>query len=106
MQQVIAARAGVEQPFGRRVAADEEGRDRGAQFTAQVLDGLDACLPIVQSIIRNDEVRLLSLQYQFRKRLFPRLGGDDLAAPASEDSAHALEHERIVIDHDDEFASC
>src|SRR6266540_2644600 len=104
VQQRVAVRFGLLQRFRIGVAAHQEGRYRSRQRTAQLRDRLDAGFPVAQMIVRNDHVGRLTVFGEAGKRGAVGPPGDDTTAPASEQSAHSLEHERIIVDHDDEFA--
>ncbi len=102
VHQLVTARARLAQPLRPGVAADEESRNCSAQRAAQALDGLDAGPPVCQSVIGNDQIGLPALLGQLRERGSARCAGHDTTAPALQDSSHAVENKRVVVDHHDQ----
>ena len=85
------------------IAADEKSRNWRRQFAAQPFDGFDAGPAIGQVIIRDDQVRQIVLLGRRLECLTVAVRGDNPATPFAENPAHALKHQRIVVDHQDEL---
>ncbi len=104
VQQVMAARLCLSQPLRRDVAADEKCRDRSVERrdAAAVM----ASMPVRPSFRRKSEmIRFGACAVEAGKRLVIGLGGHDAAAPALEQPAGAIQHQRVVVDHHDELAA-
>src|SRR5882672_1402455 len=77
---------------------------RSAEYVSQPLYRLDAGMPTGQSIVGDDQIGPPIVTGEARQRCAFRFGGDDEATPASQQSAHGIAHQRIVVDDDNELA--
>ena len=103
MQQRQATRVRVAHALGRGVPADEKGRNRGGERAAQPFDDINTGSSVRQEIVRDDKVRIPLVGGETRQRRVIRSSGDNPSSPALQQTARAIENQRIVIDHDDEL---
>src|SRR5262245_25716719 len=80
-------------------------KSRYLESLAQLLDGIDAASALRQAIITNDQIRASTPLLELGQRLAVGRGGRDFKAPAFQQSAHALEHERVVINNNDKLST-
>src|ERR1700730_13332583 len=86
------------------VAAYEESGDGPRKRAAQPGNRFNPSLAIRQAEIRNNQIRRSPLVNKGSKGAAARITGYDTATPAAQQSASAIENQRVVIDDDDELA--
>src|SRR6266852_3484920 len=101
---MVATLARFAQALGRDIAAYKKCRDRRSKSFANISNRRNTGSPVREVVVADNEIRPL-LGREVGQGSVRRRRSHDTAAPITQQAAHAVEHKRIVIEHEHEFAS-